>query len=646
MGKAYSSELLAIPQTLHWAQSQEIKRLKVGIQYCHDRSVLAIGSGGSSTAAAFVAGLHERKFGRLSRAVTPLEVCTGPQFDDVAAIFLSAEGRNKDILAAAEAIVGIDRGNISLTLTSDNPLLEYCESSGAATPIGFDMPWQKDGYLATNSLIAMMTLFARAYADADEPFDTTMFNEQWLLQRREELANSGALARAAAGAGIVVLYGGSGKSAAIDLESKISEGALGSCQPVDYRQFSHGRHLQLAVDEPPVIIALGSDKDQALMDATIEQFPKKVQVLKLVLPIDFALGELVGVIYAMLIVEAVSLARDIDVGQPNVPEFGRALYNIDVRGSLDKYAQTRPGHLFGKIPLVGVEPENLDSWIAAALAFVSRLESARFKGIVFDFDGTCCFTPRRFEGLDYRVANEISRVIEGGLPVAFASGRGDSLQGDLRKSLPQQLWGRVLMGYYSGSVISWLSDDFIRPQMDPRFASLRTWLVEHGIVSSSPSAVKVEGEQMSIRLAGKDSKESITTAISYWLKTNSYLDWRVFCSAHSVDVLTDNAGKINVVNTFAGLIEAHPEDQVLRIGDSGHFSGNDYELLSEGIGLSVAAVSPLKPSCWNLLSDRLYGAAGTHHYMSSLEIVDGRANFSEKFLREVRASLMDMREIR
>jgi fructoselysine-6-P-deglycase FrlB-like protein/hydroxymethylpyrimidine pyrophosphatase-like HAD family hydrolase len=641
VGKAYSSELLAIPETLRWAQRQEIRRLKVSVQYCHDKSVLAIGSGGSSTASAFVAGLHERKFGRLSRAVTPLEVCTGPHFDDVAAIFLSAEGKNKDILAAAEAIVGINSGNISLTLTSDNPLLEYCESSGAATPIGFDMPWEKDGYLATNSLIAMMTLFARAYADADVPFDTSMIDEQWILQRREELANSETLRRAAEVAQVIVLYGGSGKSAAIDLESKMAEGALGSCQPVDYRQFSHGRHLQLAVQNPPIIIALGSERDQALMEATIDQFPEGVLTLKLILPSGFALGELVGVIYAMLIVEVISAATSIDVGQPTVPEFGRALYNIDVRNSIGKYTQTQPTHLYGKIPLVGIETEYIDSWIAAGLAFVSRLEAARFKGIVFDFDGTCCFTPRRFEGPDSRVAIEISRVIEGGLPVAFASGRGDSLQDDLREAVPPQHWHQVLMGYYSGSVISWLSEDFIKPQADRRFALLHSWLIEHGLVISS-SAVKVEGQQMSIRLAGKHSKESITTAISHWLKTNKHHGWRVFCSAHSVDVLTDNAGKNKVVEAFARLIEANPEDQILRIGDSGHFSGNDYELLSEGVGLSVAAVSPLKPSCWNLLPDKQIEAFGTYHYLSSLEIDDGKAKFSEIFLRGVRASLMGM----
>ena len=643
MGKAYSSELLAIPQTLSWAQRQEIRRLQVSVQHCHDRSILAVGSGGSSTAAAFVASLHERKFGKLSRAVTPLEVCTGPQLDDVAAIFLSAEGRNKDILAAAEATVGVDKGSICMTLTSDNPLLEYCESLGVATPIGFEMPWEKDGYLATNSLIAMMTLFARAYTEADGPFDTSIINEQWLVQHRVELENCEALAQAAAGENVIVLYGGSGKVAAIDLESKISEAALGSCQPVDYRQFSHGRHLQLAAQEPPVIIALGSEKDQALMEASIAQFPKGLQILRLVLPSDFALGELVGVIYAMLIVEAISVAKGIDVGQPNVPEFGRALYNIDVRSSLEKYPRTRPAHLLGKISLADAGDEHLNSWIDAGLAFVSRLEAASLTGIVFDFDGTCCFTPRRFEGLDNRVADDISRLIEGGLQVAFATGRGDSLQGDLRKTLPKQHWHRVLMGYYSGSVISWLSDEFIRPQADIRFSSLHTWLIEHVLVSSSASAVKIEGQQMSIRLTGRQSKEIITTAISHWLNTKGYRGWRVYCSAHSVDVLTENAGKKNVVKAFAHLIGAQSDEQILRIGDSGQFSGNDYELLSEGIGLSVAAVSPLKASCWNLLPETQYGATGTHRYLSSLEITDGKAKFADKFLREVRASLMDMR---
>lgn len=638
MGKAYSDEVSCIPQTLQWAQAQEIKGLRSSTR-CLDRSVVAIGSGGSFTAAAYVAGLHEQKFGKLSRAASPLEVITGFGASDVAAVFLSAEGKNNDILAAAEACSGTDRGSIALTLTSANPLLNYCERSGAATPVGFDMPWLKDGYLATNTLIAMMSLFARAYAD--EQFDTSVFDTRWLEECRKNIAGSDALRHVAAGANVVVLYGGIGKVAAIDLESKFSEAALGSCQPVDYRQFAHGRHLQLAQQNPPVIIALGSDDDQALVNASLDLFPSAIQVLRITLPSDFASGELVGVIQAMLIVEAVSAYREIDVGQPIVPSFGRALYGTDVRESVAKFTPMPSPLLFRKIPHALAKSVQRDAWVEAGFSFLSRLEAARFTGIVCDFDGTCCYTPRRFDGLDPQLVDQFSRLLNEGVAIAFATGRGDSLQDDLRAKLSSNHWQNILLGYFSGSLIARLNDPFEEPRPDGRFSLLTSWLAEHCLIPGSSSDLKICGGQMSIRLTGGLSKESVTPAIEYWLDMNGYKGWRVFCSGHSVDVLTENVGKLNVVSKFSEAIGAKDEDQILRIGDSGHFGGNDCELLSTGLGLSVATVSPLKSSCWNLLPGNLYGAAGMLRYLSSLEISNGVARFSDEFLKTARAMILE-----
>jgi fructoselysine-6-P-deglycase FrlB-like protein len=638
VGKAFKDEVSCIPQTLQWIKDQPVSRLQSTTRSCSDRSLIAVGSGGSFTVAAYVAGLHERKYGKLSRAATPLELITGFAPCDVTAVFLSAEGRNNDILAAAQALAGTDRGSVALTLTPDNPLLSFCKSSGVATPIGYDIPWQKDGYLATNSLISMMGLFARAYAD--DSFDTSSLDASWLKQRRDVFRASAALRHIAQGAGVIVLYGGTGKIAAIDLESKFSEAALGSCQPVDYRQFAHGRHLQLAGDVLPVVIAFGDDDDEPLINASLNLFPAGIQVLRVSLSRGFAAGELEGVICAMLVVEAVSSLRKIDVGQPFVPSFGRALYGTDVRELAWKYSKNSVSLLSRKAPHIAPRSARAAPWINAGFEFISRLEAARFKGIVCDFDGTCCYTARRVDGLDASLLNELNRLLDGGVRVAFATGRGDSLQIDLRDKLPRQYWSRVLIGYCSGSSTAWLDEDFDAAQPDDRFVLLQSWLTEYCMVSSSQAELKVVGGQMSIRLAGNLSKTAITSAIKYWLEENQYSGWRVFCSGHSVDVLTEKVGKRNVASKFAHLIGADPEDQILRIGDSGDFGGNDHELLSVGLGLSVAATSPLMASCWNLLAPDIHGAAGTCHYLSALEVQDGGARFSEKFLRDVRAMLM------
>ncbi len=638
MGKAFKDEVSCIPQTLRWLKEQPISQLESTIRSCADRSLIAVGSGGSFTVAAYLAGLHERKYGKLSRAATPLELIAGFAPGDVAAVFLSAEGRNNDILAAAQALAGADRGNIALTLTPDNPLLRLCKSTGVATPIGYDIPWQKDGYLATNSLISMMGLFARAYDDRS--FDTSFLDESWLEQRRNECRASAALEKVARGAAVIVLFGGAGKIAAIDLESKFSEAALGSCQPVDYRQFAHGRHLQLAGDVLPVVIAFGDDDDAPLIDASLNLFPDGVQVQRISLTSGFAAGELEGVICAMLIVEAVSSLRRMDVGQPFVPSFGRALYGTDIRELASNYSRKQVSLLSRKAPHVAPTSAHSAVWIDAGFEFVSRLEVARFRGVVCDFDGTCCYTARRVDGLDASLLDELTRLIDGGVRIAFATGRGDSLQDDLRKKLPHQYWPHILIGYCSGSSTAWLDEDFDAAQPDDRFALLQSWLTEHHMVSGLPAAPKVIGGQMSIRLGDNLSKTAITSAIRYWLDENKHVGWRVFCSGHSVDVLTENVGKRNVALKFAHLIGADPNDEILRIGDSGDFGGNDHELLSTGLGLSVAAASTLMDSCWNFLAPDVHGAAGTYHYLSALEVQGGQARFSEKFLHDVRNMLM------
>jgi fructoselysine-6-P-deglycase FrlB-like protein len=636
VGKAYSDEIMAIPETLHWAARQEIGRLQKSTCALAGRSVVAVGSGGSYTAASYVAGLHERKYRKLSRAATPLDVVCGPQLQECSAIYLSAEGRNADILAAVGANKGAETGSIALTLVPGSPLAALCESSGCATSSEFDIPWKKDGYLATNTLLAMMALFARAYANVDI-IAAVQIDVGWLDARRREFSESSVIARIGPGTSLIALHGAAGKVAAIDLESKFAESALGPCQPVDFRQFAHGRHLQLVNESPPVVIAFGSLADAKLMDAGLKLVPESVPMMRIDLPEDYATAEIVGVVYAMLIVEAVSKARGVDVGQPEVPQFGRDMYATDVREFVAKAPEPISSVLRHKVPKLC--PPQVDVWTQAADGFIGRLESATFKGIVCDFDGTCCYTPKRWDGLERKLIDQFRRLISGGIKLAFATGRGRSIQGDLRAKLPEELHAGVMVGYYSGSKILYLDEDVQELDVDPRFNDLETWLAEHGIAALGSDDVKARCGQMSIRLSGALSESALTSAITYWLTQVGHIGWRVFCSGHSVDVLNEHAGKRLVVDRFSSAIAADPTSEVLRIGDAGNFTGNDFELLSDGLGLSVARVSPLRQSCWNLLPDGLHGAGGTLHYLAALEVNGGQARLSQVFIEEVRTTL-------
>jgi hypothetical protein len=112
-------------------------------------------------------------------------------------------------------------------------------------------PTAKDGFLSTNSLLAFAVLLERAYAQV---FDTG----QVFPELPENLIPSGPPLRKLirqfreqcrplwSRETVVVLHGSSVYAAAVDLESKFSEAALGHVQVADFRNFAHGRHNWIA----------------------------------------------------------------------------------------------------------------------------------------------------------------------------------------------------------------------------------------------------------------------------------------------------------------------------------------------------------------------------------------------------------------
>ena len=148
--------------------AQPINLLRRTVHHFSDQGLLAIGSGGSFTAAAFAADLHLRSFGQVSQAVTPLDIFNLPpnRAPGAAALLLSAEGKNNDILAAAYELLRRSCPTVALSLKAASPLADLCEATRCATLMAFEMPWGKDGYLATNSLVACLILIWRAYDEA------------------------------------------------------------------------------------------------------------------------------------------------------------------------------------------------------------------------------------------------------------------------------------------------------------------------------------------------------------------------------------------------------------------------------------------------------------------------------------------------
>lgn len=625
MGKPYSQELDAFAATYAWAKQQDVGQLSHFLARWSSDHVVIVGSGGSFSAAVAASLFRELAHHSPTSPVSPLDFSSLVNRLSPNVLLLSAEGKNKDILNAARAAQAADLSTGAITLTSANPLLDFRTQTDSLRAFVFPSNWGKDGYLATNSLAAMTLLFYKAcfgtgeFEHRLEPF----FDADRLRSRREKLALLPNLT-AIRTRGLLLLHSSSAKTFAVDLESKLSEAALAMVQVADLRQFAHGRHLQLSAAPPrPVILFVSSGLDRTLSQSTANLLSDEHDVIELVLEGDCEQDiATLGLIDAMFLTEAIAAGSGIDPGQPNVPEFGRAIHAIDSAALVERselndrllLAARRKsfgqGHAAGPIE---------DRVVVAGNVFAARMTAAPIRGLVCDFDGTLCRAENRFEVMEAVHVEQISVLLKAGLGFAIATGRGDSLQKSLRKSFDDSLHSRILVGYYSGSYIARLDEEFQRPSTNPAFHELSDWL-KGSAFSRLCKGVDhhARGGQFSIRLSSAHQAGRVSAAIRGWLSRTGRQGWRVFSSGHSVDVLDEATDKRRVVARLAEQLQVQANDQILRIGDSGQEDGNDFELLSEGLSLSCDAVSSDLASAWNFGSPGSNQVEVTSSYLRGL----------------------------
>lgn len=637
MGKPYSEELDALSATCAWVSQQEVGKLSHFLNRWSGDCVAVVGSGGSFSAAVVGALFRELAHHSPTYALTPHEFASLTRRLAPRVLLLSAEGKNKDILASAKVSAEADLAAACITLQVSNPLLDFAAESRAIQPFSFQMSWIKDGYLATNSLLATVLLLYRTFfGQSDfERLQQSVLNEDQLSARRARL--QGQLdAAAVRNSGLIVLYGAQAKAFAIDIESKLTESALAWVQLADLRQFAHGRHLQLASPSPvpPVLIAFGP-RERALAEATAKCLPMPAVLLALKGEADQDLA-ISGILDAIYLTEAIAKGTMYDPGQPDVPTFGREIHSIDPAG-LSPVPATAPSHLevVARRKVASSQNQPPSAVVEAAKRYSDRLCTAKIKAIVADFDGTLCRAEDRFEQvLNGQIAEQLSVLLRQGLVLGIATGRGDSVFSILRASFDAELHSRIVVGYYSGSYIANLSDEFSPPEANPAFNDLWAWLSSSAFstLCSQDLRTAAKAGQLSLRVGSYQQCGRLRAAVLHRLEQSKWSGWRVYCSGHSIDVLDPSASKKRVVSEVARIVGADPQTEILRLGDSGQEDGNDFELLNEGMSLSCERVSSCLASCWNFGRTGSNQADVTTAYLRGLLHTDGAFRVSPSAL--------------
>ena len=453
MGKPLKEELKKLSETIRWAEQQDVKCL-AHFLFAENKQIplVCIGSGGSLSACHYAAMLYKQRNGVLAEAMTPLQLMYAGRdiIRDSKLLFLSASGKNKDILNAIKYGVKYNEaGMMSLTLRKNNPTEELLEKYPKVQRWCENIPSEKDGFLATNSLVATFTLLCRSFNQA--PVSNGISQERTYSTNYEFVLS--------AIQNFLVLYGAAGEPVAWDIESKLTEAALGSALLSDYRNFGHGRHHWFSKKgDNSCIIALITPVERELAYKTIGCLPKDVPVIFIETELETPAASIDMLLKAFRFVNDLGEARGIDPGRPGVPAYGRMLYNLDYYKLTNRILpkeETIDVAVRRKLGDAGKENAALwEHYSRACLRFVKQLNKGKFTTIAFDYDGTLSAANHKSRFTN-RLCDEINNallpLLENGIQIVVATDRGKSVGDSFMNSFDQKYWPQITIGYYNGA---------------------------------------------------------------------------------------------------------------------------------------------------------------------------------------------------
>ncbi len=635
MGKPFATELDALPHTYAWALTEPIENLANAVRALAGLPLLAVGSGGSFTAAQLACELHRAHTGYLAQALTPLQAVASPiRLRDLAILLPTAGGKNPDVLGSFRRLVAREPrrllvwcANPGSRLSSLAAKYDFVEMQEFALPPG------KDGFLAVNSLLAFAVLLSRAYGNVSgggsplpPSFEALVGTEssEGLERRWQHLWDRQTL---------VVLHGPATLPAAIDIESKFTEAALGSVQVADFRHFAHGRHHWIAKRRADTaVLALTSEDDRHIADPLLALLPADVPVTRIDVPFTGWLAGLAAMVRSFFLVGSAGRVRGIDPGKPGVPPFGRKIYRLDAYRERQSPGDVPPDEAVAIERKAGTGLAGLSAlgrlpcWRAGYQEARRLLAETAYCGLVVDYDGTLCDERERYGPLPAEIARHLSRLLRGGTMLGVATGRGKSVREALQKALPARLWKQVVVGYYNGADVGSLADNTCPDGTDavlPELQSLADRLRADPLFSSGYS-ITCRRRQISLAPVGGILPSCLWDLVQAQLLSLSPTSGAVALrSGHSVDLIARGVSKLAVVEKVRQLAGGADVEPVLCMGDRGRWPGNDFALLASPHALSVDEVSPDPGAAWNLAPPGHRGRQAALGYLRRLRTARG-----------------------
>lgn len=624
MGKNFEKELANLDMVYDSAFCADVNGISKFLAEFSSSYLFGVGSGGSYSVAAAMDFMCKNA-GILSRCITPLELCDLIKTIKQSAFMLfTASGSNNDTKNSYRFISDLEpKGLLTCCMHKNAPIKKIQRNNIHEWYFEYKMPVQKDGYLAVESYVSTIIILAKAFQKIrKDGYFALPENRKWGQANIEKLL----LAKVLLKKSIILLHSGITTPAAVDLESKFSEGALGYVSTVDFRNFAHGRHFWLAKNrEETAVIALVGKRERKLADKTLVLIPPEIPVLRKDVD-DSTIEGLFDIIdYELKLVSEAGIIQNMDPGKPHIEEFGRKMYHINY--NLNMLPENRS--LKNDRLAMGIYRKGNGTLDAARKAY-NELCFREYKALVFDYDGT--LHDKRFSDetneSEKCIFNKINDLLKNGVTIGIATGRGKSVRRELQKVIKPEYWNNVLISYYNGGVTGLLADEkqpdkFAAP-VPVAFSRVNEYLQE--------SFLDEDYELDGIRDQNPYQLTMISPVVGIVEGLKKYLDEipdiKIVQSSHSIDIIPKSSSKNNIFNGLRSL--GIDENEVLCIGDAGHAGGNDYELLNRWNALSVDSVSNQPQVCWNFASMGNRNLDATNEYLGWINIVD----FGKFMLRE------------
>lgn len=611
-----------------------------------------IGSGGSFSAARMLAVFLHEHFGIPAIPVTPYEV-SRVGVRTRTAVFVSASGRNSDVLEALDVCLATGCARI-LVITADGSSELACRAAEArpchVLTLPAFAPGEREGFLSLQFPIAVLGYCLKSVGLAHgASTDAASWCDLQQTLAREVVRDNDELRRVISDRTHLVAVGvGWAWPAIVDLESKVVEGGLGSIEICEAKNYTHGRFVNtLARARDTALLLFCLKGDERLRAFFRSGIGTAVPVVPVSATCAGGLGLLSLLLQTFYLVEALAEVRGVNVSRPGVPDWarrmfaGKGLYLPEpsrvtvekVAASVVQAKASQPSESAEGEAGAGVSYDR-----EMVRAWVRRVGKVGFVGLALDFDGT--MAPLGLDSIDEDVVKELNRLAQAGLRIAVVTGRGRSAVVALRQTLPRSVWGAVECHLYNGGA-EWRLDS-MEPQVRVRLEDgerIRRRLAASCLLKRHAKSIELASlcTQVSIHLRDPAVAPTLVAHVRKELRGwDGQLE--VLSSGKSIDVFPKGVGKREVIRKLrTAWCYGGAMPDLLVVGDMGHGDGNDSQMLKEQWSFSVDRVSSASNRCFPVVSRNgrvLTGVRGTAFLLQHLVCRDGAA-YLRLWLRRV-----------